>query len=65
MLRKDKEKYTIKTLDEEQDIRERWAGIRALRKEYAPQPYNRRDTNGKIVSLDVSSPLFFCGLKYV
>ena len=31
-------------------MREYWAGIRALRKDYAPQPYNRKYREGKIVT---------------
>ena len=31
------------------DVRDRWAGIRALTNDYSPQPYTRRDQNGRIV----------------
>ena len=48
-LKKDKEKHVIKTVAAELDVRDRWAGIRALKKEYNPRPYNRKDKEGNIV----------------
>ena len=33
-------------------MRDRWAGIRALKREYKPQPYNRKNKEGIIVEQD-------------
>eukprot|EP00973_Karenia_brevis_P004309 590674-Karenia_brevis.AAC.1 len=49
-LKVDKKSYTLNTVKQELDVRDRWAGIRALKKEYHPNPYNRKDENGRIVA---------------
>ena len=49
-LRKDKKEHILSTVSKELDVRDNWAGIRALRKEYAPQPYNRKNKKGEIVA---------------
>eukprot|EP00973_Karenia_brevis_P034736 4792890-Karenia_brevis.AAC.1 len=49
-LKRDKKEHILKTVKEELDVRDHWAGIRALKKEYSPMPYNRRDAYGNIVA---------------
>ena len=48
-LREDNEKHILETVKEELDVRERWARIRELKREYNPTPYNRKDKDGNIV----------------
>ena len=49
-LEKDKKEQILTTISKELDVRECWAGIRALRKDYTPQPYNRKDKEGNVVA---------------
>ena len=48
--KRDKRNHILKTVSKELDVRDRWAGIRALKKDYNPTPYNRKDKQGKIVA---------------
>ena len=49
-LRQDKRKHILNTLRKELDVREKWAGIRALKSNFNPMPYNRKDKQGNIVA---------------
>jgi DNA gyrase subunit B len=49
-LKQDKKQRLLRTVAKELDVRDRWAGIRALKNEYSPQPYTRRDQQGRIVA---------------
>ena len=41
-LRKDKKHPILQTVNENLDVRDHWAGIKALKRTYTPQPYNRK-----------------------
>ena len=45
----DRREHIIKTISHELDARDRWMGIRQLKKEFTPQPYHRKDKDGKHV----------------
>eukprot|EP00973_Karenia_brevis_P022307 3069330-Karenia_brevis.AAC.1 len=49
-LRQDKKQHILNTVRHELDVRDNWAGIRALKREYTPLPYNRKDPQGNIVA---------------
>ena len=49
-LKQDKQKFMLNKLRSELDVREKWAGIRSLKNEFKPLPYNRKDKAGNIVS---------------
>ena len=44
--KRDNRGYVIDTLSSQLDSRDRWAGIRALRNEYQPNPYHRKKSDG-------------------
>ncbi len=37
-------------VDKDLDFRERWAGIRGIKKDYTPTPYARKHKQGQIVA---------------
>ena len=43
-LKRDKKRHILNTVNRDLDVRDNWAGIRALRKEYSPMPYNRKNS---------------------
>ena len=45
--RRDRSKYVLETLTSQLDVRDRWLGIRQLRKGYKPIPYSLKDETGK------------------
>ena len=49
-LYKDRKLHILKTLREELDVHEHWAGIRALKKEYSPMPDNRKNRQGIVAA---------------
>ena len=48
--KKDKEQLIKESLDRDLDARERWMGIRRLKSDYKPQPFQRNDERGKPVT---------------
>lgn len=48
--KKDKTNNILKTLDKDLDSRDQWMGIRYLKSEYKPQPYHRKDKQGRHIS---------------
>ena len=37
----------IRALSKDLDVRDRWMGIRQLKSDYNPSPYNRKEMHGK------------------
>ena len=42
-FKQDKQQHILNTVKQELDVREKWAGIRALKSNFNPLPYNRKD----------------------
>eukprot|EP00973_Karenia_brevis_P061548 8559073-Karenia_brevis.AAC.1 len=49
MLRKDRQEYQLRQVSRELDVRDKWLGIKQLKKGYSPQPYCRRNKDGQMV----------------
>ena len=64
-MRKDKRHHILQKVDEDLDVRDHWAGIKALKKTHTPQPCNRKDTNCKIVAQESRAETAATYLKLV
>ena len=43
---RDRTNAMIETVNKDLDIRDKWLGIKQLKKEYSPDPYHRKETDG-------------------
>ena len=50
-MRKDRRKHLLEMVSKDLDIRDRWMGIRALKKGYQPIPYRLKNTHGRRVTV--------------
>ena len=48
---KDKKAMQLRNVDHQLDIRDKWMGIKAMKRTYNPLPYSRKNSAGKIVPL--------------
>ena len=48
----ERQEYVMETIDKDLDPREKWAGIRELRKQYKPIPYAQKKDGRKIKTKD-------------
>ena len=48
--RQDRKDHIMSTVVENLDLRDKWLGLRQLKTGYTPQPYYRKDKNGKHTS---------------
>ena len=55
---RDKKDYIMSTLSADLDTRNRWIGIKALKKEYKPTPYHRKTKMGATVALEETAEAF-------
>eukprot|EP00969_Alexandrium_andersonii_P062179 2739639-Alexandrium_andersonii.AAC.1 len=53
--RRDKRRDILNTVAGELDVRDRWLGVRRMRSKYAPNPYCRRDAEGKHVPKEMQA----------
>ena len=49
--RQENKKHTLKMLSNELDLRDRWLGIRNLKRPYQPTPYYQHDKDGKHIKI--------------
>ena len=56
--KKDKTDYVIRSVTEDMDPREKWMGIKNLRKEYKPKPYHRQQRNGTTIDPSETAEAF-------
>ena len=50
-LRKDRDEMVSRWVEEDLDIRDQWAGIRRQKTEYKARPFERRDKDGKEITI--------------
>ena len=55
--RKDWKSLVKQSVTEDMDVRDKWLGIKFLKKKHAPNLYERADMNGRTVNFTTEKPL--------
>ncbi len=51
-MKKDKRNFLLDKVDEQLDVRDFYLGVKELKSEYNPKPFNRKGKDGKSVPLN-------------
>ena len=49
-MRQDKRTYIKNSVDKDLDVRDRWLGIKQMKRGFRAQPYIRKDKDGNVVN---------------
>ena len=54
----DKKQYVIRSVKQDMDVREKWMGIKNLKRNFQPQPYHRKNKQGHTIQADQTAEAF-------
>ena len=55
----DRQEYVLEIIDKDLDVRDKWAGIRELKKPYKPIPYAQKTNDGRKIRSVIKSNFTF------